>query len=544
MICSGYYYMHSICTRCATRRIRAFLQNWRLQQLSGNHIQPLLVGTPALLVFRTLFHAVSVSRDGVLAMPAMYAVTVAEAVHNHAPTPEVHAHLHKSWCLALHLKDVIECQANLRTTEAAKQRVKAAFQAGSARLGRDAPKLFDEEIKCGSARMHDTAVRVRDLVKALSGIEKEGRALADAWGELMRVCRTRKRCRVSDVRAKADDVVKDLDAKFARRLFLFGLAHGIVDIVDYIKTMCERAGILEIVRGVAMEDVTCGPEPPAWLTALHKLQEMVLCIEVACMRGRRMQAMAAAMGATVRPQHTWEHATDGIVARVADIHDDTRAGTADMRGGASGGADHAAADAAADAAGDAAADALETREFGAAEELVRAEEERLARLHARMQSQSEASKRRRAKKAFKASREREERVRAEQERAEAARAHVERLQAERARVQAEARAARERHEAELERRAAELERRAAEPSHDCRAVEVSRMASLELAFVASSIASDEDDECIVCMERGRGVRNQPCGHAVMCVPCAASVLTARKGCPLCRAEFTGFALLV
>ena len=55
---------------------------------------------------------------------------------------------------------------------------------------------------------------------------------------------------------------------------------------------------------------------------------------------------------------------------------------------------------------------------------------------------------------------------------------------------------------------------------------------------------DDDDECVVCMERLREVRNEPCGHVVMCHTCASAVMPQGKGCPYCRAEFTSFVSLI
>ena len=51
---------------------------------------------------------------------------------------------------------------------------------------------------------------------------------------------------------------------------------------------------------------------------------------------------------------------------------------------------------------------------------------------------------------------------------------------------------------------------------------------------------DYDDDCVVCMERSRDVRNEPCGHVVMCHTCASAVMPLGKGCPYCRAEFSSF----
>jgi hypothetical protein len=51
---------------------------------------------------------------------------------------------------------------------------------------------------------------------------------------------------------------------------------------------------------------------------------------------------------------------------------------------------------------------------------------------------------------------------------------------------------------------------------------------------------DCDDECVVCMERTARACIVPCGHTVLCDPCAAAVLDSGKGCPLCRAEFSTY----
>lgn len=51
---------------------------------------------------------------------------------------------------------------------------------------------------------------------------------------------------------------------------------------------------------------------------------------------------------------------------------------------------------------------------------------------------------------------------------------------------------------------------------------------------------DLDNECVVCMDAVRQVRNMPCGHEVMCQGCAAGVLAAAKhtaSCPYCGQSF-------
>jgi len=41
---------------------------------------------------------------------------------------------------------------------------------------------------------------------------------------------------------------------------------------------------------------------------------------------------------------------------------------------------------------------------------------------------------------------------------------------------------------------------------------------------------DQVVQCVVCLQRPRGVYLRPCGHVCTCAPCAARVTT----CPLCR----------
>ena len=60
------------------------------------------------------------------------------------------------------------------------------------------------------------------------------------------------------------------------------------------------------------------------------------------------------------------------------------------------------------------------------------------------------------------------------------------------------------------------------------------------ALCGTAAASDADAdaavaECAICMAAPRGARLRPCCHAVLCAPCAASILLRRACCPVCRA---------
>ena len=46
--------------------------------------------------------------------------------------------------------------------------------------------------------------------------------------------------------------------------------------------------------------------------------------------------------------------------------------------------------------------------------------------------------------------------------------------------------------------------------------------------------------CVVCLERPRSTRLLPCHHAILCVTCAAAVLSRASGCPHCRAPLRTF----
>jgi hypothetical protein len=50
-------------------------------------------------------------------------------------------------------------------------------------------------------------------------------------------------------------------------------------------------------------------------------------------------------------------------------------------------------------------------------------------------------------------------------------------------------------------------------------------------------APPEPEMCAVCLDAPRGAVLVPCGHAVLCVRCAAGVMAAvPRRCPICRAE--------
>ena len=51
-----------------------------------------------------------------------------------------------------------------------------------------------------------------------------------------------------------------------------------------------------------------------------------------------------------------------------------------------------------------------------------------------------------------------------------------------------------------------------------------------------SSAISDDNECIVCLERGRSVAFIPCGHYRCCEVCANSIMTSTKSCPCCRRD--------
>jgi E3 ubiquitin-protein ligase RGLG len=54
---------------------------------------------------------------------------------------------------------------------------------------------------------------------------------------------------------------------------------------------------------------------------------------------------------------------------------------------------------------------------------------------------------------------------------------------------------------------------------------------------ASAAAPPEPETCAVCLDQPRGAVLVPCGHAVLCVACAAGVMAAvPRRCPICRAE--------
>ena len=46
---------------------------------------------------------------------------------------------------------------------------------------------------------------------------------------------------------------------------------------------------------------------------------------------------------------------------------------------------------------------------------------------------------------------------------------------------------------------------------------------------------EDGESCTVCMSRPRTVRNQPCGHAMLCELCTIKMIKSRTiDCPLCR----------
>ena len=52
-----------------------------------------------------------------------------------------------------------------------------------------------------------------------------------------------------------------------------------------------------------------------------------------------------------------------------------------------------------------------------------------------------------------------------------------------------------------------------------------------------STTAPEPEMCAVCLDAPRGAVLVPCGHAVLCVRCAAGVMAAvPRRCPICRAE--------
>jgi hypothetical protein len=181
-------------------------------------------------------------------------------------------------------------------------------------------------------------------------------------------------------------------------------------------------------------------------------------------------------------------------------------------------------------------DADRARQVLEAEEQLSVVHELLAEEDAREKAERQRrqrQQRRRARAAKKAAARAEEdaRRRADEERAarEAQRARDDDTQRRKAEAAAARRAKDAEYDAALARRAAELWRAAQEFA------EVVGDNMGDLHNPADDECVDADDECVVCMERPRHVCSGPCGHVVMCGPCAA-MWTSRHGhCPYCRA---------
>ena len=56
------------------------------------------------------------------------------------------------------------------------------------------------------------------------------------------------------------------------------------------------------------------------------------------------------------------------------------------------------------------------------------------------------------------------------------------------------------------------------------------------ATQADADAQAQAAACAVCLDRPRNAVLVPCGHAALCVDCAASVMAASRRCPICRAR--------
>lgn len=56
------------------------------------------------------------------------------------------------------------------------------------------------------------------------------------------------------------------------------------------------------------------------------------------------------------------------------------------------------------------------------------------------------------------------------------------------------------------------------------------------ATQADTDAQGQAASCAVCLDRPRNAVLVPCGHAALCVDCAASVMAASRRCPICRAR--------
>lgn len=48
------------------------------------------------------------------------------------------------------------------------------------------------------------------------------------------------------------------------------------------------------------------------------------------------------------------------------------------------------------------------------------------------------------------------------------------------------------------------------------------------------VAEEEDNSCVICLDRPSTVTLWPCSHNVTCGVCANMVMDAKQACPLCR----------
>jgi hypothetical protein len=55
------------------------------------------------------------------------------------------------------------------------------------------------------------------------------------------------------------------------------------------------------------------------------------------------------------------------------------------------------------------------------------------------------------------------------------------------------------------------------------------------ALMIVPIPAPRERECIVCLERPIGTRLLPCRHSCVCIECARTLQSQRRGCPLDRA---------
>jgi hypothetical protein len=71
-------------------------------------------------------------------------------------------------------------------------------------------------------------------------------------------------------------------------------------------------------------------------------------------------------------------------------------------------------------------------------------------------------------------------------------------------------------------------------------------APLNAAAAAGGAGGDDGDDgcCVICMDAERNAALVPCDHALLCVSCAAKVLTTpARACPMCRATATGIRMI-